>query len=474
MRLFHAEALRSSVSFRHVIAWAAGELGGLVGAASGWSGCTGGGPTALLDAHVRVVLMMPTGPGPDLPAERVPALDRLTIQVFYGRFLSLRDQVPPSLLFLAIRAARRAVAVNPDDAQAYLILGESYLRLLETTRERVWGQQMEELVQLRRAQAITALNQAVTLQPNLAQAHGALAGLYLQLGYLDLRLKHLRIYQQLKQKKGPASPAAAEAFQQEQESLQKELERLAKSVAKREDEYLVAAAGRPVLERVKLAIRKELPGKARDMLLESHVAAFGPQGMELELELLLQTGRAKDVWQWTGPEQRALLPPERYHMLRIRALAATGEYARAEEECTQLNQEMAGVVGGKGDVSFRHVMTLMIAQAVLDDQPAGKTWPEIFARAAPKAFHVGRRVTDWAKDLKRESDVKVRAACSAWKKGTSPRRRSRSATPLICGNPRPRPPPGPPWTSTAGQWPRDTWGCWKRRGMPNLCVPTRV
>ena len=56
-----------------------------------------------------------------------------------------------------------------------------------------------------------------------------------------------------------------------------------------------------VADRAALAMQKGLAGKARDLLLESDLAAFGPQGMELELELLLRTGRARDVRDWTDP-----------------------------------------------------------------------------------------------------------------------------------------------------------------------------
>jgi Flp pilus assembly protein TadD len=64
-----------------------------------------------------------------------------------------------------VRAARRALAVNPDDAQAYEVLGESYLRLIRDTRERAWRSRLPQLVQIRHVQASAALNQAVLLNP---------------------------------------------------------------------------------------------------------------------------------------------------------------------------------------------------------------------------------------------------------------------------------------------------------------------
>ena len=46
------------------------------------------------------------------------------------------DDGPVGLLYLALRTARRAVRDDPDDARAYLVLGETYLRLLTSTAER--------------------------------------------------------------------------------------------------------------------------------------------------------------------------------------------------------------------------------------------------------------------------------------------------------------------------------------------------
>src|SRR5207248_3342242 len=82
-------------------------------------------------------------------------------------FLSLRDQGPAEALLLAVRAARRALAVNPDDAGAYLLLGEAYLRLARQTREQGWRTFLPVLADIRRVQALTALEQAVLLRPDL-------------------------------------------------------------------------------------------------------------------------------------------------------------------------------------------------------------------------------------------------------------------------------------------------------------------
>src|SRR5262249_41875483 len=155
--------------------------------------------------------------------------------------------------------------------RAHLVLGESYLRLLRDTRERSWGQRLPELRQLRQAQASTALNQAITLKPDFAEAHLDLVRLYGSMGYLDLTLKHQQTYARLV---GAAGLPAG---------FKQDMDRLTRLVKKREDEFLATASPRSgVQDRAALAVRKGLAGKALEMLLESHISAFGPGGAALE------------------------------------------------------------------------------------------------------------------------------------------------------------------------------------------------
>ena len=332
MRLLQAEVLRRSAPYQHLAVWEASQSAGLVAAQR-----PGLGLASILDIHVRRVLLQPLMSEPGAAPDRPTALDVVRIRLQNG-FTAARDDVLPAVLYLAVRAARRALAANPDDAQAWVDLGESYLRLLHATRERDWGHRLPELLQLRQTQASTALNQAIALKPGHAQAHLLLGGLYKEMGCLDLAVRHLTTYQQL------LGTAALET--KEGEHFQSDLARLAKEVEKRQQAHESQSSGREVLDRARLAERKGLAGKARDLLLESHVSAFGHQGMELELELLLKTGRAKEVLDWTTPEQKEGLR-EGYHWLRARAEASLGNYGRAEEECTQLSRTLASGPNGQ-------------------------------------------------------------------------------------------------------------------------------
>src|SRR5207248_5557810 len=108
----------------------------------------------------------------------------------------------PALPLLAVRAARRAVAANPEDANAWLRLGQAYLLLRNLTCERSGEGLLPPLAQLRHVQVATALEQAVRLNPDHEAAHRALYELYGQ-RYLDQALEHRREELRLSRRAGP-------------------------------------------------------------------------------------------------------------------------------------------------------------------------------------------------------------------------------------------------------------------------------
>jgi hypothetical protein len=406
LHLFHAEALARSAPYRHLAAWEASQTAGLVGSAAGWPG-----PGGLLDAPLRLTLFRPQVPPAGAGAGAVPVLDREVLAV-QRAFARRRDDTPPALLYLAVRAARRALAVNPDDAQAHLILGESYLRLLYGTRERAWGRLLPELGDLRRAQASAALNRAVALKPGLARAHLDLVGLYKDLTYSDLELRHLRTYLELARAPG----FNAEQARAEDPPLREEAGRLEQEVEDKVNTYQTAAPNLRVLDRALLASDKGLAGKALDLLLGSDVSAFGAPGTSLELQLLLKTGRADDVRDWAGPEQKAVLGASSYHWLRAQALAATGDYALAEEECAQLGRALAADNQDRAPGRPREMMALLIGQAVLEEHPGADPVPLLLWRALRRGQLHGR-VLDLARGMRQEADGAVLRGLLALEQG---------------------------------------------------------
>ena len=347
--LLQAEVLRQTAAYRHLIAWEATQAAGLVSSAGGWAG-----PRGLFDAQVRFVFLQ-TVTGPGASTHPLGSLALAYQQVF----TRARDDTPAAIIYLAIRAARRALMANPRDAQAHATLGEAYLRLLQNTRERTWARPFSELGQLRRAQAAAALTNAVALDPNLAQAHLNLGALYGEMGFLDLALKHQREYLAAVRNAGRGTGIRAEEYRDSVAEVERQVVRLAELVERLELEFAREAAGLRVLDRAALARDLGLAGKARDILLESDISAFGAIGMALELELLVRTGRAKEVRDWTATEHQEALGPM-YHWLRVQALAATGDYALAEIECNALASD--GPSGSRPG----QVIAVLAGQSVCD------------------------------------------------------------------------------------------------------------
>jgi tetratricopeptide (TPR) repeat protein len=356
------------------------------------------------------VSVIGAAPGWTPPGLVLDAYRRLTPVYLFAH----RDDTPPELLYLAVRAARKAVADNPQDAQAYFVLGQSYLVMLHSTRERVWGRYcLPEIIQLRYAQASTALNQAVTLRPNFALAHLELARMYEELKFYDLELEHIRTYFRLRQAAGLPPGADPKALREQEAHFEEILDRLAALVEKQEKAHAVAAAGASLRDQAFSAQSLGLAGKARDLLLQSIRAAFGNPGMKLELDLLLLTGRAEDVWKWTDPEQKSALGAARYHLVRANALAATGDYERAEAECEDLARGLREPLGPQ--VPLRKALHQAVCENVLANMPAvGATLPP---GLHPLTLHRLEMIGGLSENLRQSANVTVLQGLLALEEG---------------------------------------------------------
>jgi hypothetical protein len=327
-----------------------------------------------------------------------------------------RDDIPPALLFLTIRSARRAIAANPEDAQPYLVLGESYIRLMHSTRERLWMQNFPELRQLRQAQASAALNKAVKLKPKFAQAHLDLGGLYRDMQYYDLMLKHLRTYFDLKHEMDAPPGADPKEFREQVADFEEELNNLSREVLKRQSQYEVATARAPLFEKAAYATRQGLAGQALDMLLESDISYFGSRGMALEVELLLRTGQPEKVRDWTGPEHQIMLSGSSYHWEKIQAYAAIGDYSAARKSCEEMSKALAMAPGVTNPVEFRRMMSFMIAERVQSEFLGHNSIINLTSQAFDRAEFLNR-ISAISKSLKRQADVKVLQGLIALEEG---------------------------------------------------------
>jgi hypothetical protein len=215
-----------------------------------------------------------------------------------GPFFAHLTERPPALPLLAVRAARRTVAENPEDGNAWLRLGQAYRLVRLVTSERSGEGVLPPLTQIRNVQIITALEQAVRLDPDLEAAHHELAHLYGEHRYLDLALRHLREELRLSRRAGAQPGETAAEYAYRQELLERDVVRLEEDVTKRQSAFAVQS--RPLQgDRVKsagMAVQLGLPGMALEkILLETPPEVLGLPGVDMELELLLSLGRAEEV-----------------------------------------------------------------------------------------------------------------------------------------------------------------------------------
>jgi hypothetical protein len=223
---------------------------------------------------------------------------RFLVREQLGPFFAALAERSPALPLLVVRAARRAVAANPEDAGAWLRLGEAYLLLRGVTREHSAEGLLPPLAQLRHVQIVTALEQALRLDPDLEAAHHELAYLYGQRLYLDLALEHQQEELRLTTRAGPRPGEGADEFAGRLEQLEKDTAKLVEMVREGRKKF---AAGSPALQgdrvaQADLALRLGMGRLAvEEVLLSSPVDVLGAAGMRLELDLLLMQGRAEDV-----------------------------------------------------------------------------------------------------------------------------------------------------------------------------------
>jgi hypothetical protein len=394
---------------RHLSEWEADQVAALAAAAAGWAG-----PAAAADAAVRLTVFRPPIPG---PGEAVAPITRFTFDS-QRLFALARDDAPLGVLYAAVRAARRAVSANPDDASGHLLLGQCYLRLLTVTRERVWALRLPQLAQLRQAQASAALNRAVRLNPDLARAHLELGRLYQRIGCLDLALVELRAY------RATAGPAGADEGREAVPDA--ELDALSRLVDRQLAEFGPESTHARIAERAQTAAQRGLVGEARTILLEADVSAFGSEGAELELDLLLRTGGAEDVRDWSAAELKEALGTARYHWLRTQALAALGEYAAADAELTELTGEE-----GPDPARAAPAFAAVAGRALLDEHPAGLGLPALVARALARfAFRI--EVRQGVTGLAERADAAVLRGLLALEAGEAERARTALRAALAC------------------------------------------
>lgn len=400
--LRHAEAQRSAAPYRNLMAWEAGQITGLAGASGSWLG-----PAGLADAAVRLTLFQP--PLPSAAADKLMPQTEMVF-VLQQHFAAERGAIPIADVLAAVRATRRAVAENPSDPNSHFTLAQAYTALASQTAESGWSGRdgIPQIRRVRQVQVSAALNHALALNPRLAPAHRDLASLYRTIGCLDLAVEHMKAFQAIAFQWGGSPKAGPVA-----EDLNAELNQWVKQLEDRTRTYQRDSVNMSVSDRALLAVRLELGGLARTILLKSDVSAFGAQGVELELDLLLRTGRPREVLDMTTPEVGGSLGTQKYHWTLAQAHLAVGNYEEADRE---LN-EMIGMGGTLiRPEAVREQMTGVIGKSVLDVQPSVAEWYNVLWRALSRA-DLHAQVSEMSRTLGQQSNMVTLRAIMAVEAG---------------------------------------------------------
>jgi hypothetical protein len=256
-------------------------------------------------------------------------------------YLNTRFYETPSL-YLAVRAARRALVANPDDGPTYLRLGQTYQRLRNLPQEGNLATTAPLLAALRRTQLIAALQNAVRLQQldaeKEAQAHEALFDLYSRkpphgLGYIDASVHHFREAVNKRTAAGPQPGISAAQHDKMIESMNSQLAQMDAEREKHLDRYDLNSAGKTGLEKVRIALQEGLSETALAALEE-----VGEANVNNPAEVMLVkqvTVVALDLGRLD--KARELLPDPEGEPVKLEDLnlylllaAARGDYEEAE------------------------------------------------------------------------------------------------------------------------------------------------
>jgi hypothetical protein len=319
------------------------------------------------------------------------------LNILAGELVGYYFQIAPDTssmasLYLALRSARQALAVNPDDARTHLLLGQVYFQLAHATRERGRNQGVPPLIEIRRVQAITSLQQALKLDGELAGAHELLSYLYDEVGFFDLLVKHRKEWHRCLK----AEPLQPGDDAKEREDQIKQLEEvntlLDKQLQQRLDMFELSAANMPPARKAEIALsrdREQPLGLAltafeilNNLNSEELVVQQGAQpdtrAAEMLFQLHLYLGNLHEVREALIPDLRPLLGahPELqiplYQWFHLLLAAASGDYAGFDR---YIAEHLAELDRPRKDALMR--VEVGVAAALLHGQGIAGGWTSL-------------------------------------------------------------------------------------------------
>jgi tetratricopeptide (TPR) repeat protein len=212
---------------------------------------------------------------------------------------------PPGAPLLAVRAARRAIDVNPDDAEAYEHLNDAYFIILG--QEDTWGPRPfrdrkrgigEETPRslLRDMQRAAALQHLLILKPESHRAHALLAEIFHQRGFLDMEVDQYR--EALKYREEGLSDLSEQeqaVAKQQAEMYKARLKELEPVLETQKDQYVNDARNQPAKVKFTHAQRLGLTQEALNILEGIDATELKKEDVvaltNILLELYLRTGQ---------------------------------------------------------------------------------------------------------------------------------------------------------------------------------------
>jgi hypothetical protein len=421
-------------SFRNQWSCEAALGAAVVGAAPAPGGPVVNGwlPLARLDVAFLSLHRSSSAPPPQ-------AMDRLAEAVL-DRHIDAHDSGPADALFLTVRAARRGVLENPDDARSWWLLGRAYAQLGGHMRERQAAETLPHAALVRQAQTATALSRALQIDPDLEAAHGAMAELYERAVYLprpwgapqvagpllhvpnlERELHHRKEQLRCARRSGAQAGETAEVFASRLEELTQRVGRLEEQVRQRRDHFEVSNTERPVLVQVEDALQHGLGETALNVLLRADPQEWSDgrgrsPGAVRVVELLLSMGRPEEAEPLLLPQNRPVmgaLPAlglGAWDWFRIQRAAAVGDY----DEADGLLKEIL-TPGGKPAPEASAMLAQVVGHELLWDAPlaAGMPWqvvrqtPFLIGLPPNRDVFLAVGMQSAAERLQQETDVRA-------------------------------------------------------------------
>jgi tetratricopeptide (TPR) repeat protein len=249
-------------------------------------------------------------------------------------------------LYLAVRAARRALRVNPDDESSYFRLGQSYQHLRNLPQESQLYNLPAQLAPqwldaIRRTQMVVAFQNCLRLLPDddrAAQAHEELFRVYAppplgRLNYIDAAVHHLRQLLDKRTATGPMPGISPTQYNQMLDQMSAQLTRMEGELERRRNRYEVNAASKSGLEKVLAALQEGLSETALNVLeQDANVNVNSPTDLALVkvvIGVALDLGRLDKARELLPDLEGQPAKPEDLE-LYVRLAAARGDYAEAD------------------------------------------------------------------------------------------------------------------------------------------------